>query len=34
MRAAYQYRAIEPALRTRLAGIADDYTGGSLRDCD
>ncbi len=34
MRAAYQYRAIEPALRTRLAGIADDYAGGSLRDCD
>lgn len=34
MRAAYQYRAIEAALRTRLAGIADDYADGSLRDCD
>ena len=34
MRAAYQYRAIEPAVRTRLAGIADNYTGGGLRDCN
>lgn len=34
MRAAYQYRAIEPAVRTRLAGIADDYAGGGLRDCN
>jgi hypothetical protein len=34
MRAAYQYRAIEPALRGRLAGIADNYQGAGLRDCN
>ena len=34
MRAAYQYRAIEPVLRTRLANIADDYSNGSVRDCN
>lgn len=33
-RASFQYRAIEPALRTRLAGIADNYAGASLGDCD
>jgi hypothetical protein len=33
MRAAYQYRNIEPALRERLGGIADDYTGGALAGC-
>lgn len=34
MRIAYQYRAIAPAARTRLASIADNYAGGGLRDCD
>ncbi|MDY0977858.1 SPOR domain-containing protein [Massilia sp. CFBP9012] len=34
MRAGYQYRAIEPPLRARLAGIADDYPNAGLRDCD
>lgn len=34
MRAAYRYRAIEPAMRTRLAGIAGNYPGGELRDCN
>ena len=34
MRAAYQYRAIDEAARTRLADIADNYTGGALRNCD
>jgi len=34
MRTAYQYRAIAPAARTRMAGIADNYAGAGLRDCD
>jgi hypothetical protein len=34
MRAAYQYRAIDEAARTRLADIANNYTGGALRNCD
>lgn len=33
-RPAYQYRAIEPALRTQLADLADNYTGASLGNCD
>jgi len=33
-RAAYQYRAIEPGVRTRLAGIADDYPNADLRSCE
>ena len=33
-RPAYQYRAIEPALRTRLAGIAEDYPDAGLRTCE
>ena len=33
MRAAYRYRAIEPTLRTRLAGIANDYPNAGLGDC-
>jgi len=33
-RAAYQYRAIEPGVRARLAGIADDYPNAGLRSCD
>ena len=33
-RPAYQYRGLEPALRQRLAGIADNFEGGALRDCD
>lgn len=33
-RFAYQYRAIAPVARTRLAGIAGNYTGAGLRDCD
>ena len=33
-RPAYQYRGIEPAVRQRLAGIADNFSGGELRDCD
>jgi len=32
-RTAFQYRAIEPALRTRLADIADNYAGAALGDC-
>ena len=34
MRAAYQYRSIDQAARTSLAGVADNYPGGALRDCD
>ena len=34
MRAAYRYRAIEPALRTQLARISDDYANAGLRNCD
>ncbi|WP_306391801.1 SPOR domain-containing protein [Telluria beijingensis] len=33
-RPVYQYRAIEPALRTRLAGIAEDYPDAGLRTCE
>ena len=33
-RTAFQYRAIEPALRTRLAGIAQTYPNAGLRDCE
>jgi hypothetical protein len=33
-RSVYQYRAIEPAARTRLARIAADYPGAGLRNCD
>lgn len=33
MRPAYQYRALEPAQRSQLAGIADDYTGVALAGC-
>ncbi|MGF6274376.1 hypothetical protein ABIB38_002756 [Massilia sp. UYP11] len=33
MRAAYRYRAIEPAQRARLAGIAADYPDAGLREC-
>ncbi|WP_137171583.1 SPOR domain-containing protein [Massilia sp. HP4] len=33
-RAAYQYRAIEPGVRTRLAGIADGYPNAGLRSCE
>lgn len=33
MRAAYQYRAIEPAVRARLAGIVGNYANADLRDC-
>lgn len=32
-RPAFQYRAIEPALRTQLAGIVDNYSGAELGDC-
>lgn len=32
-RTAYQYRAIEPALRTQLAGIVDNYSDATLADC-
>jgi len=32
-RRAFQYRAIEPALCTRLADIADNYAGATLGDC-
>ncbi|RNF29468.1 hypothetical protein NM04_17760 [Massilia aurea] len=32
-RTAFQYRAIEPALRTRLSGIASNYPGATLGDC-
>jgi hypothetical protein len=32
-RRAIQYRAIEPALRTRLADIADNYAGATPGDC-
>ena len=34
MRAAYQYRAIAPAVRGQLADIADNYQGVQVRDCD
>lgn len=34
MRAAYRYRAIEPTLRTRLSGIANDYPNAGLGDCN
>lgn len=33
-RAAYQYRAIEPATRSQLMRIANAYPGAGLRDCD
>lgn len=33
-RMAYQYRAIATEARTRLAGIADTYTGAGLHNCD
>ena len=32
-RSVYQYRAIEPAARTRLERIAADYPGAGLRGC-
>ncbi len=32
-RTAFQYRAIEPALRTRLASFASNYPGATLGDC-
>ena len=33
-RTTFQYRAIEPALRTQLAGIANNYSDASLGNCD
>jgi len=33
-RTAFQYRAIEPSLRTQLAGIANNYSDASLGNCD
>lgn len=33
-RFAYQYRAVGPVARTRLASIAGNYSGASMRDCD
>jgi len=32
-RTAFKYRAIEPAPRTRLADIADNYAGATPGDC-
>ncbi|AWL04735.1 SPOR domain-containing protein [Massilia oculi] len=32
-RTAFQYRTIEPALRTRLASFASNYPGATLGDC-
>jgi len=33
-RAAFQYRLIDAATRTRIAGVADDFTGAAVRNCD
>ncbi len=33
-RAAWQFRALTPDERTRVAGIADDFAGVQLRSCD
>lgn len=34
MRAAYQYREIEPGLRGQLTEIADNYQDAQVRDCE
>lgn len=33
-RTAFQYRRIDAAARTRIAGIADDFSGAAIRSCD
>lgn len=33
-RTAFQYRRIDAAARTRIAGIADDFSGAAVRNCD
>lgn len=33
-RTAFQYRRIDAAARTRIAGIADDFSGAAMRNCD
>ena len=33
-RTAFQYRRIDAATRTRIAGIADDFSGAAMRTCD
>ncbi|WP_312514698.1 SPOR domain-containing protein [Massilia sp.] len=33
-RTAFQYRRIDAAARTRIAGIADDFSGAAVQNCD
>jgi len=33
-RTAFQFRAIGAGVRTRIAGIADDFSGATVRQCD
>ena len=33
-RAAFQFRRIDAGARTRIAGIADDFSGAAVRNCD